>query len=113
MITKMSEINLIKSDQEREANSKRLKELFTLENASKYYKKYSEDNSYTCTWVSGLEGELIQFAYNFGDEIVIERIHIDDLDDAGDWEHMGYQHGTEMIFSVKDLKDLIQFMEVF
>ena len=100
-----------KSDQENEANIKRLKELFTLENASKYYKKYSEDNPYKCTWVDGMEGEEIQFIYKSGEELVIERIHIDDLEDAGDWDHIGYQHGTEMIFSVKDLKDLVQFME--
>ncbi len=45
----------------RERNTKlnRLKEIFTLENAIKYYKKFSEDNPYTCTWVDGLEGNFI------------------------------------------------------
>lgn len=95
------------SDQERDKELERLKELFTLENAIKYYKKFSEDNPYKCTWADGLEGELIQFAYKLGEEIVVERIHIDDLADAGDWDHVSYTHGTEMIFSEKDLKQLV------
>ena len=97
----------VETDQDRELKIKRLKELFTLENASKHYKRYSEANPYKCTWVDGLEGEQIQFAYKLEDEIVIERIHSDDLEDAGDWEHLGFQHGTEIIFSVKYLEMLL------
>ena len=105
----MSENNLIGQEEKLEVNP--IKEIFTLENATNFYKKFSDNNPYKCSWVSGLEGELIQFIYKSGDEIVIERIHIDDLADAGDWDHIGYQHGTEMIFSLSDLKDLTKFME--
>lgn len=97
-------------DQEEIKENHALKELFTLENATNYYKKYSDDNPYKCSWV--FEGELLQFAYKSGGELIVERLHIDDLEDAGDWEHIGYQHGTEMIFSLSDLKDLTKFMEV-
>ena len=105
----MSENNLVGQEEKLEVNP--IKETFTLENAIKYYKYFSENSPCKCSWVSGLEGELIQFIYKSGDEIVIERIHIDDLADAGDWDHIGYQHGTEMIFSLSDLKDLTKFME--
>jgi len=88
-----------------------IKKLFTLEKAIKFYKKYSDNAPYKCTWVQGLEGELIQFAYKSGDELVVERIHVDDLEDARSWDSIGYQHGTEMIFSPSDLKDLTEFME--
>lgn len=88
-----------------------IKETFTLENATNFYKKFSESNPYKCTWVQGFEGELIQFVYKSGDELVVERFHVDDLEDAGDWDHVGYQHGTEMMFSLSDLKDLVKFME--
>jgi hypothetical protein len=105
----MSENNLIDQEGEMKVNS--IKEIFTLENAIKFYKKFSDDNPYKCSWVSGLEGELIQFVYKSGDELVVERIHVDDLEDAKDWDHIGYQEGTEMIFSLGDLKDLTKFME--
>ena len=105
----MSENNLI--DQEGKVEINPIKEDFTLENAIKFYKKFSEDNPYKCTWVQGFEGELMQFIYKSGDELVVERLHIDDLEDAGDWDHIGYQHGTEMMFSLSDLKDLTDFVQ--
>ena len=105
----MSENNLVGQEEKLEVNP--IKEIFTLENATNFYKKFSDNNPYKCSWVSGLEGELIQFIYKSGDELVVERIHIDDLADAGDWDHIGYQHGTETIFSLSDLKDLTKFME--
>lgn len=92
---------------DREKELEQLKEIFTLENAINYYKKYSKEDPYSCTWVDGMEGEMIQFAYKSGEEIVVERIHIDDLEDAGDWDHVNYKHGTEMIFSKDDLVKLI------
>lgn len=100
----MSEIEL---DQEREMELKRLKQIFTLEKAIKHYKKFSDENPYKCTWAEGLKGEMIQFAYKSGEEIIIERIHIDDFADAGEWEQLNHEHGSEMIFSVKDLEKLI------
>ena len=106
----MSENNII--DQEEKGKINPLDAIFTLENAMKFYKKFSENNQYKCSWVQGMEGELIQYAYKSGDELVVERIHVDDLEDAGDWDHVGYQHGTEMLFSLADLKDLAKFMEV-
>ncbi len=105
----MSENNLVGQEEKLEVNP--IKETFTLENAIKYYKKFSDNNPYRCSWVSGLEGELIQFIYKSGNELVVERIHIDDLADAGDWDRIGYQHGTEMMFSLNDLKGLTEFME--
>ena len=105
----MSKNNSI--DREGEVGVNPIKEIFTLENAIKFYKKFSDNNPYKCSWVSSFEGELIQFIYKSGDELVVERIHVDDLEDAGDWDHVGYQHGTEMIFSLSDLKDLTKFME--
>jgi len=106
----MSENNII--DQEEKGKINPLDSIFTLENAMKFYKKFSENKQYKCSWVPGMEGELIQYAYKSGDELVVERIHLDDLEDAGDWDHVGYQHGTEMLFSLADLKDLAKFMEV-
>jgi len=105
----MSENNII--DQEEKGKINPLDAIFTLENAMKFYKKFSENNQYKCSWVPGMEGELIQYAYKSGDELVVERIHVDDLKDAGDWDHVGYQHGTEMLFSLADLKYLTRFME--
>jgi hypothetical protein len=109
VIKKVSENNV--SGQEGEVEINPIKEIFTLENAIKFYKKFSDNNPYKCSWVSGLEGELIQFIYKSGNALVVERIHVDDLEDAKDWDHIGYQHGTEMIFSMGDLKDLTKFME--
>jgi len=103
----MFENNLIGQEERVEINP--IKKLFTLENAIKFYKKFSDENPFKCNWV--LERELIQFAYKSGDELVVERIHVDDLEDAGSWDSIGYQHGTEMIFSPSDLKDLTEFME--
>ena len=103
----MFETNLIDHDQEK---MKRIKEVFSLKNATEYYKHYSDNNRYKCSWVSGMEGELIQFIYKSGDDLVIERIHIDDLEDAGYWGNLKYNHGTEMIFSLKDLVNLTKFM---
>ena len=103
----MSENNLIGQREKLEVNP--IKEIFTLENAIKFYKKFSDDKPYKCSWL--FEGELIQFIYKYGDEVVVERIHVDDLEDAGGWDHIGYQHGTEMMFSLNDLKDLVKFME--
>jgi len=105
----MSQNNFI--DQEEEVKVNPIKEIFTLENAIKLYKKFSADDPFKCSWVSGLEGEMIQFAYKSGNELIVERIHIDDLEDAKDWSGIGCQHGTEMIFSLTDLKDLTKFME--
>jgi hypothetical protein len=105
----VSENNLIGQESKVEVNP--IKEIFTLENAIKFYKKFSEENPYKCSWVQGFENELIQFAYKSGGELVVERIHIDDLEDAKDWSGVGYQHGTEMMFSLNDLKDLTKFME--
>lgn len=105
----MSQNNFI--DQEGEVEVNPLSKIFTLENAIKFYKKFSDDNPYKCSWVSGLEGELIQFAYKSGNELVVERLHVDDLEDAKNWSGIGCQHGTEMIFSLGDLKDLTKFME--
>lgn len=102
---KMSEMDL---DLEREKEIERLKEIFTLENAIKYYKRFSDENPYKCKWVDDLEGEMIQFAYKSGKEIVIERIHFDDIADAGEWEHIkNHEHGSEMIFSPNDLANLL------
>jgi len=98
------------TDQEEIVGINPIKHIFTLENAIKFYKKFSDDNPYKCSWVEGLEGELIQFVYKSGDELVVERIHIDDLEDAKDWNGLGYQHGTEMMFSSSDLKDLSDFI---
>ena len=106
----MSENNII--DQEEKGKINPLDAIFTLENAMKFYKKFSDDRPFKCSWVQGMEGELIQYAYKSGGELIVERIHIDDLEDAGDWDHVGYQHGTEMLFSLADLKDLAKFMEV-
>ena len=105
----MSENNFVGLEEEVEINP--IKEIFTLENAIKFYKKFSDDNPYKCSWVSGLEGELIQFIYKSGNELVVERLHVDDLEDAKNWSGIGCQHGTEMIFSLSDLKDLTKFME--
>lgn len=106
----MFETNLIDPDQESEDKMKQIKEIFTLENATEYYKQYSDNNRYKCSWVSGMEGELIQFTYKSGNELVVERLHIDDLEDAGDWENLNYKYGTEMMFSLKDLVKLTNFM---
>ena len=105
----MSENNII--DQEEKGKINPMDSIFTLENAMKFYKKFSENNQYKCSWVQGMEGELIQYAYKSGDELVVERIHVDELEDAGDWDNVGYQRGTEMVFSLDDLKDLAKFME--
>ena len=105
----MSQNNFI--DQEGEVEVNPINKIFTLENATNFYKKFSKNDPYKCTWVQGFENELIQFIYKSGDELVVERIHIDDLEDAKDWDHVGYQHGTEMMFSLSDLKNLTEFME--
>jgi hypothetical protein len=108
-IKKMSENNLV--GQEGKVGINPIQKIFTLENAIKLYKKFSKNDPYKCTWVQGFENELLQFVYKSGDELVVERLHIDDLEDAGDWDHVGYQHGTEMMFSLNDLKDLTDFIQ--
>ncbi len=105
----MSENNLLGQEEKLEVNP--IKEIFTLENAIKFYKKFSKNDPYKCTWVQGFENELLQFVYKSGNELVVERLHIDDLEDAGGWDRVGYQHGTEMMFSLSDLKDLTDFIQ--